>query len=442
MRVLLIGSGGREHAIAHQLLRSPHIGQLYIWPSNPGIDSWGSQRLSRINLAKTATWHELGRHCQTLGIELVVVGPEKPLSEGVVDIMRQLGIPVFGPTQAAAQLESSKAFAKEVMQAAAIPTASYRACTSREATADEALRLLKTAGGAVLKASGLAAGKGVFVLTREDELENALHHLYETDMSTAAQTVVVEELLVGRECSYFSFLGNGRSEPIAFAVDYKRLKANDQGPNTGGMGSYTPVPWLPKDAGPQVEAQVVRPLIQELAKRGMDYCGCLYVGIMWTAHGPKVIEFNVRLGDPETQSLAMWDQRDWLMLMAEAAGLARAPIGINVGDSRALFNARRQQAAVTVVMASADYPYGEGSPGTGILPTEIFTERGDDVAVFAAAVKQQDGYIVSGSGRVLTVTAVAETHMKARAKAFSRVSEIRSLWPAAQVRDDIAQVVQ
>ncbi len=371
-----------------------------------------------------------------LGIDCVVCGPETPLAEGLADTLEGAGLPVFGPRRAAAALESSKAFAKEVMRAAGIPTAAYELVSSESACRAAALAMLARTGGTVLKASGLAAGKGVFVCRTAADVEAGLRHLYHSDMRQAAATVVVEETLVGRECSYFTFIGQNGATGLGFAVDYKRLEDGDHGPNTGGMGCYAPVPWLPADAAAQVEQKVVKPLLAELARRDVPYRGCLYVGLMWRDDGFAVVEFNVRLGDPEAQVLAVYDDRDWLALIAAKLGLPVPTSALTAATAKIAHD----DCAVNVVMASRGYPFGaeaEGPPVT--LPAKLMHAPG--AQVFAASVGGTSEAIVTGTGRVLSIAARGASFEAARRAAYARVEAIAAAWPGCRFRNDVGLAV-
>lgn len=425
MKVLLVGKGAREHALAWKLGASPLLSRLWVWPGHAGF------KAEPLDLPPDAPLAEVVEHAVKLGIDLVVVGPEGPLEAGLADQLAARGIPAFGPLARAAALESSKQFAKDVMKRAGIPTASYELATSEDQCRTAALALLARTGGAVLKASGLAAGKGVFVCTTAAEIAAGLKHLYHSDMKKAAATVVVEETLIGRECSYFSFLGQGGSTGIGFAVDFKRLEDQDLGPNTGGMGAYAPVQWLPPDAAEQVEARVVAPLIKTLAADGIAYTGCLYVGVMWGKDGPRVVEFNVRLGDPEAQILAVHDDRDWLALMAAKCGLPVPKDQLQ----RASVPLSMKPRTVGVVMASRGYPFGEGElPGVA-LPRDVF-ERAS-ARVFGAAVTGAELPMQTGAGRVLTVVARAASFAAARDQAYAEVRRLAAPWPGVRYRTDI-----
>jgi len=435
IRVLLVGAGAREHAIASKMKSSPFLERLFVWPGNPCINRLGDG----IDLPANAPMETLVALAKDLGINFVFCGPEKPLSDGIADAFVLAGIPVFGPNRAAAQLESSKAFAKEIMKDAGIPTASFTLARDRADCRAQALKMLSDEGGVVLKASGLAAGKGVFVCKSVAQVDAGIERLYSSQMQAASETVVIERMLLGRECSYFVFLGKGAPVSIGFAVDFKRLQDGDEGPNTGGMGCYAPVPWLPENAGPQVDAAVVQPLLRTLKARGIEYTGCLYVGLMWSNKGPQVVEFNVRLGDPEAQVLAAYDSRDWLQLSAAKSGA--------LPDAVMTTQPNKSRRAVAVVMASAGYPYGEKPDVPAVVPWGLIDAprnmASGNVQVFGAAVhsdKSTTG-VETGSGRVLTVVAVNDSFRHARAIVYRRLEAIRDIWKDCQFRTDIASDV-
>ncbi len=432
LKVLLIGKGGREHAIAWKISKSSNLSKLFLWPGNPAMGSLGQQ----VDIAKSSSHRDLALWAKKEGIDLVISGPEAPLSEGLADDMLAEGIPIFGPKKAGAMLESSKVFAKEVMQAAGIPTAASQFVTSETQCRSVALTMLQNSGGAVLKASGLAAGKGVFVCTKASEVEDGLKHLYHSDLRLAAEKVVVEEVLHGRECSYFTFIGSSASRGLGFAVDYKRLKDGDEGPNTGGMGSYTPVEWLPADAARQVEQHVVAPLLKELQKRDIPYTGCLYVGLMWHPQkGPQVVEFNVRLGDPEAQILAVYDDRDWLTMMAISAGVKVAAAAANAVDRPVLHKDR----VIGVVLTSDSYPFGTDAGKLGTIPANLFANTDvDGPCLFAASITSSTAHeFKSSTGRVVSVVARANTFNDARHLAYRKVEVVRKTWPGCHFRTDI-----
>ncbi len=424
MKILLIGSGAREHALAWKFSKSSALTALYVWPGHPLSKRIGIP----LDLQAGASFDELRGEVLRLKIDAVVCGPEQPLADGLADHL--LGITVFGPKKAAAALESSKSFAKEVMKAAHIPTAEYVVTRSEEECRSVSLSMLSRTGGAVLKASGLAAGKGVFVCRTADEIQNGLDRLF-SSMKEAASEVVVETVLEGRECSYFTFIGSEGPSELCFAVDHKRLLDGDLGPNTGGMGCYAPVPWLPSDAGQAVENAVVLPLLKELRKRGIEYTGVLYVGLMWGEAGPQVIEFNVRFGDPECEVLAWSDSRDWLSMILSKLGLMTYE-----------FQPANLRPAVSVVIASQSYPYGEAQDEASLISHGDLKEEEDSVVFASSIVFKNETQISTGKGRVFVVVSDGETFGDARKKAYQRVDRLRALWPASQVRLDIAKSVE
>ena len=422
MRVLVVGSGGREHALVRKLLESPQLSRLFVWPGN----AMSRKIAEPLALDASADWQTLLNACKSEKIDAVVVGPERPLSEGLADVLEGGGIPVFGPCKAAAQLESSKEFAKQVMTAARIPTAEWTVVRGKSECLRVGLDMLRRKGATVLKASGLAAGKGVFVCRTEEDVHLGVERLHSSDMAASSSTIVIEECLEGRECSYFVFVGDSGAQGIGFAVDYKRLRDGDLGPNTGGMGCYAPVPWLPPDASNTVDSRVVRPVLEELKKRGISYRGCLYVGLMWGQEGPKVIEFNVRLGDPEAEVLALQDERDWLALILRQLGLSQAEV-----TPQSL-----SRKAVTVILAAAGYPWGDVPEQPVIVPWGVL-EPVPDLCVFGASIILADGGVMTGAGRVFAVTAAASSFADARTRAYERAAQIAALWPGCQYRRDI-----
>ena len=434
MKILVVGSGAREHAILHKLRSSSIVSSLLAWPGNAVMEGL----TDIVDLPPESSWEALLAKAGDLAVDFIVCGPEQPLAEGLADLAAERGMPLFGPVRRAAQLEASKSFAKDVMRTAGIPTATFVVSDSREACQREASALLTAQGAVVLKASGLAAGKGVFVCKDHAALQDALHHLYETDMRTAAQQVVVEEMLLGREVSFFCFIGQDGVTPLGFAVDFKRLNDNDQGPNTGGMGCYAPVPWLPADAEKIVLQRVVHPLLNELNRRSIPYTGCLYVGIMWSETGPRVIEFNVRLGDPEAQVLAAFDQKDWGIMIARHLGFKKWTVPTPTNASMP------HRAAVAVVVASRGYPFATDEDHPELLARSHFQKTTRDItAVYGASIKPSPSadQLLSGKGRILTVTACAETFHKARQLAYRKVDAIVGNSDRLRYRRDIAQQV-
>ena len=422
MKILLIGSGARECALAWKFSQSRIKNTTYLWPGNAISLGIGEDT----GLDPDCSYAELLEWSKEAGIRAVVCGPEQPLTQGLADLFEREAIPVFGPTRDLAMLEGSKAFAKEVMKSAGIPTADYVCAYSSHECEKLAREMLGRTGGVVLKASGLAGGKGVFVCRSEDDIDQGISRLFGS-MSSAAKVVVVEEILSGRECSYFTFLGDHGATSLEFAVDFKRLKDGDQGPNTGGMGCYTPVEWLPANAESTVNQVIIEPLLSELSSRGLAYRGCLYVGLMWSDAGPKVVEFNVRLGDPECQALCLADQRDWLRLILEKLAI------IEPVEQETVFNR-----AVCVVLASSTYPYGEGNDQPANLNQEIFDFEGGKV--FGASVTGTPGNVKTGKGRVLSVVARGKDFAKTRALVYGHIPKIITDWPSSQYRKDIAEL--
>ncbi|MET7398172.1 phosphoribosylamine--glycine ligase [Dactylosporangium sp. NPDC005572] len=404
MRVLLIGTGGREHAIAAALAADPAVTMLVCAPGNPGMAALGE--LADVDPLDPAAVAALAVERTA---DLVVVGPEAPLVAGVADAVRAKGIPCYGPSQAAAALEGSKAFAKDVMRAAGVPTARSFVCT----TPDELARALDEFGAPyVVKDDGLAAGKGVIVT---DDRDAALAH------GAACERVVVEEYLAGPEVSLFVVTDGTAAVPLQPAQDFKRIFDGDLGPNTGGMGAYSPLPWAPPDLVDQVMAEVVQPTLAEMRHRGAPFVGTLYVGLAITAGGPKVIEFNCRFGDPETQVVLA-------RLETPLAGVLHAAAVGQLAEDPPL--AWRSGAAVCVVMASAGYPESarKGDVITGA--------DGVPGVIHAGTARRADGALVTAGGRVLTCTAGGPTLAEARDAAYALVQGVE--FEGAQFRTDIA----
>ncbi len=427
MKVLLVGSGAREHALAWKFKRSDLVDQVLVWPGSAALEAIAE----RFDGPDTG-WHGLAKSAKAQEVDLVVVGPEQPLAEGLADACLSLDLPVWGPSKEVAQLESSKAFAKKTMAAAGIPTATYQLVHSEADCRVQAKKMLTESGGVVIKASGLAGGKGVFVCQNHDDIEQALVHLY-GQMAAASESVVLEEVLVGRECSFFVLVHDQVATPLGFAVDFKRLQDGDQGPNTGGMGCYTPVPWLPQDASDRVMQEVVTPLLAELKRQGLRYTGFLYVGLMWNEQGPSVVEFNVRLGDPEAQVLAVSDDRDWATMIAESLGLSpRSGVASNLAGYPG-------KPAVAVVLAGEGYPFSKQPPVPHRLPPDLFEDRSNQ-AIFAASLSQdpETGSFLTGKGRVMTVVSAADDFAKARSLTYERIAQLTEGWPNCQYRSDIA----
>jgi len=392
VRVLLVGSGGREHALALSLAADPAVEELVALPGNPGI-----AEVARLRPGNPGDPAEVVAAAVELGADLVVVGPEAPLVAGVADAVRAKGIACFGPGRAAAQLEGSKTFAKEVMAAAGVPTARSRTCAD-EASAAAALD--EFGPPYVVKNDGLAAGKGVVVT---DDRAAALAH------AVSCGRVVVEEYLAGPEVSLFVVTDGEFAVPLLPAQDFKRVGDGDTGGNTGGMGAYAPLPWAPPGLVPEVMERVVTPTLAEMRRRGAAFSGLLYVGLALTADGPRVIEFNARFGDPETQVvLALLETPLAGLLHAAATGTLAAHPPLRWRDA----------AAVTVVLAAAHYP---GAPRTG----DVITGADRPGVIHAGTARRDgDGALVSAGGRVLCVRATGNDLAGARAAAYELVAGI------------------
>lgn len=404
MKVLLIGGGGREHALALGLKADPEVTELHCAPGNPGI-----AEVAMLHPVDTASNESIVALAKELDVDFVVIGPELPLVNGVVDELRAAGFATFGPSKAAAQLEGSKTFAKEVMNDAGVPTARSFTCTQR-AEIERALDLL----GApyVVKDDGLAAGKGV-VVTEDRQL--ALNH------ALACKKVVIEEYLDGPEISLFGISDGKTIVAMQPAQDFKRARDNDEGPNTGGMGAYSPLPWAPTDIVEQTQREVLAPMIAEMAARGTPFVGLLYAGLSLTDHGIRVIEFNARFGDPETQVLIPRLETPLATLLYKAA--TRDLAGINL--------TWREESAVTVVLAAEGYPDipSTGDPITGLPDIHC-------VEVFQAGTSNVDAGLVSSGGRVLSVTGIGSDLTEARNCAYRGISQIKL--KGSYYRNDVA----
>jgi phosphoribosylamine---glycine ligase len=399
VRVLVVGSGGREHALAWKLAQSPLLGELHAAPGNPGIAELAVCHPLRADDAEGL----LGLS-RSLAVDLVVVGPEVPLVLGLADALRRFGLVVFGPSGAAARIEGSKAFAKDVLSAAGVPTAA---------------RLPLARPPCVVKADGLAAGKGVFVCRSEDDVGSALRSLRD-----AGVDVVVEELLDGPEVSLFAVCDGREAAPLVSAQDFKRAFDGDDGPNTGGMGAYAPVPGIGTAEAEALVAQVHRPVLAELARRGTPFVGLLYAGLMVTADGPKVLEFNCRFGDPETQAVLPLLDSDLLALLAAAASGDLAGVDVSFGAGM----------ATTVVLAAHGYP-ADGDRGSEITGVSEAEESG--ALVFHAGTARQGERLVTNGGRILAVTGVGETMAAARSVAYEAAGRIG--FQGMRFRSDIAE---
>ncbi|MCW2800527.1 MAG: phosphoribosylamine--glycine ligase [Aeromicrobium sp.] len=408
MKTLVIGTGGREHALALALSRDPHVTEVHVAPGNPGIAA-----IAMLHEVDPLDGSAVAALAVSLGVDLVVVGPEAPLVAGVADDVRAAGIACFGPSREAAQLEGSKAFAKQVMAAAEVPTAMARVCE----TPEQAAAALDSFGPPyVVKDDALAAGKGVVVT---DERQAALDH------AAACDRVVIEEFLDGPEVSLFAITDGETVLPLQAAQDFKRALDGDEGPNTGGMGAYTPLDWAPDDLVTEVTRRVLVPTVVEMARRGTPFQGLLYAGLALTSRGVRVIEFNARFGDPETQALLALLRTPLSALLHGAATGTLGEVGLPQWST---------DAAVAVVMAAEGYPESprKGDPIAGVEAADAL----EGVDVIHAGTAIVDGELVTAGGRVLAVTATGSTLAEARNRAYAGVAEIS--FAGAHARTDIA----
>ena len=413
--MLLIGSGGREHALAWKLAQSPLMGKLFAAPGNPGIAE--EAELAPVNAADHRAVIDF---CRRHSIGLVVIGPEAPLVDGLADNLQAMGILAFGPCKFPAQLEGSKGFTKDLCARADIPTARYARASDRLA-AEAALE--EFGFPAVIKADGLAAGKGVIIAASPEEAKSALEEMFSGGFGSAGEAVVIEEFLEGEEVSFFALVDGETVLPLGSAQDHKRVGDGDTGPNTGGMGAYSPASIFTPELETRVIEEIVRPTVRALAEQGSPYSGILYAGLMLTSEGPKLIEYNVRFGDPECQVLMMRLESDLLELMASTARgeleTAEAP----------RFSTA---AALTVVMAAKGYP---GTPRKGGAIKGIEEAEAQGAKVFQAGTALKGGKLVADGGRVLSVTARGKDLLQAQRAAYRAVDALA--FPSGFCRRDI-----
>jgi len=413
MNILLLGSGGREHALAWKLAQSPSLAKLYAAPGNPGI----AEEAECVALEVTDHAAVIA-FCAEKQIGLVVVGPEAPLVDGLSDSLRAAGVPVFGPSQAAAQLEGSKGFTKDLCQRAGIPTAGYVRTSSLE---EARAALARFAAPYVLKADGLAAGKGVVIAATLEEAEDTLADMFGGGFGSAGAQVVIEEFMEGEEASFFALTDGTAIVPFGSAQDHKRVGDGDTGPNTGGMGAYSPAPVLTPELQARVMAEIIEPTVRTMRAEGNPYQGVLFAGLMLTAQGPKLIEYNARFGDPECQVLMMRLKSDLVALMLACAQGSLAGVQVELGGETAL----------TVVMAAKGYP---GTPEKGGV-IGLGDAEADGAKVFHAGTALKDGELVANGGRVLNVTATGASVTEAQARAYAAVDAIS--FPTGFCRRDI-----
>jgi len=413
MNILLLGSGGREHALAWKLAQSPSLAKLYAAPGNPGIAEEAEC------VALDVTDHAaVAAFCAAQDIGLVVIGPEAPLVDGLSDSLRAAGVPVFGPSRAAARLEGSKGFTKDLCARAGIPTAGY----VRTASLDEArAALTRFAAPYVLKADGLAAGKGVVIAESIEAAELALADMFAGAFGAAGAEVVIEEFMEGEEASFFALTDGTTILPFGSAQDHKRVGDGDVGPNTGGMGAYSPAPVLTPALQARVLAEIIEPTVRTMREDGVPYAGVLYAGLMLTAQGPKLIEYNARFGDPECQVLMMRLDGDLAAIMLACAQ----------GTLEGVEARFRAETALTVVMAARGYP---GTPEKGGV-IDLGDAEAGGAKIFHAGTAWQDGALVANGGRVLNVTAMGRNVTEAQRIAYAAVDRLS--FPSGFCRRDI-----
>jgi phosphoribosylamine--glycine ligase len=413
LNVLLIGSGGREHALAWAISASSLLGNFYCAPGNPGI-----ARHAKCVTLDVSNHQAVISFCRSQQIDLVVVGPEAPLVAGIADALGAAGIKVFGPSKDAAQLEGSKGFTKDFCAEFNIPTASYGRFSDRM----KAIAYVKAQGAPiVVKADGLAAGKGVTVAMTASEAQDAIDHVFAGEFGAAE--CVIEEFLAGEEASFFALCDGEHAVPLAAAQDHKRVGDGDTGPNTGGMGAYSPAPIVSSDTAERIMAEIIRPTVTGMKKRGLPFKGVLFAGLMIGEGGPKLIEYNVRFGDPECQVLMLRLKDDLLTLL----------LSVVDGTLDKMSVRWRNEAAVSVVMATKGYPgaYGKGSE---IRNLEAAAQVGG-IEIFHAGTAMKDGKLIANGGRVLNVSALGRTVAEAQARAYRAIDLID--WPEGFCRRDI-----
>lgn len=415
MNVLLIGSGGREHALALAISQSPVLSQLYIAPGNPGTVALGEN-----TVLDHADHRGIVAFCHRKNIALVVIGPEAPLVAGLTDDLEDAGIAVFGPSKAAAQLEGSKGFTKDLCRDFNIPTGAYQRFTDAESAIAYARGQTPPI---VVKADGLAAGKGVILADTFEDAERAIQGMFDGAFGDAGAEVVIEEFLRGEEASFFALCDGTRALAFASAQDHKRVGEGDTGPNTGGMGAYSPAPVMTDEMSARVMQEIVRPALHGMQSRGTPYKGVLFVGLMIGDKGPQLIEFNARFGDPETQVMLPRLDQDLLPLLKACAdgSLPETPIKL------------KDQAALTVVYAADGYPDAP-KRGTEIKGVDALASDAN-VIVYHAGTKDDGGKLLANGGRVLAVTGLGETISVAKTNAYNAIDTID--WPGGFFRRDI-----
>ncbi len=415
MNILILGGGGREHALAWAVMQNPKCDKLIVAPGNAGI-----AEIAECARLAIENGTEVVKFCDENAVDLVIIGPEAPLAAGVADRLREAGIAVLGPSAEAARLEASKGFAKEICEAAGVPTAAW----ARFVEPDAAKAYLHARGAPiVVKADGLAAGKGVVVAETLEEAEAAVDEMFGGAFGEAGAAVVIEEFMTGEEASFFVLCDGETALPIGTAQDHKRIGEGDTGPNTGGMGAYSPAPVLTEAVAERALEEIVKPTLREMARRGTPYQGVLYAGLMIENGAPRLVEYNVRLGDPECQVLMMRLGAQALDLMQAAAEGRLAQARVNWADDHAM----------TVVMAARGYP-GACEKGSVIGGLEALPEDSSHM-VFHAGTARERGEFVAAGGRVLNVTARGASLREAAERAYGMVERID--WPEGVYRRDI-----
>src|ERR1700751_4906914 len=404
MHILLLGSGGREHALAWKIAGSPLLTKLWCAPGNAGI-----AREAECVALDVTNHAAVIAFCKTNAVDLVVVGPETPLAAGIVDDLEAAGVKAFGPRKQAAQLESSKGFTKALCTEFGIPTGAYKRFTN----AADALAYVHSQGAPiVVKADGLAAGKGVVVAKTLREAEDAIAMMFEGGFGAAGAEVVIEEFLAGREVSFFALCDGETAIPLASAQDHKRVFDHDEGPNTGGMGAYSPTPFVTPEVHDQIMSRIILPTLAGMKKRGMPFRGVLYAGVMLTAQGPKLFEYNVRFGDPECQ----------VHMLRMMSDLVPALLAACDGQLKNFDLRWYPEPSLTVVMATKGYP-GDYKKGSVIVGLDAAADV-EGVEIFHAGTVARDGVILANGGRVLNICAMGKTVTEAQARAYQAVDAI------------------
>lgn len=416
MKVLLVGSGGREHALGWKIAQSPLLTHLYLAPGNPGLNALGEP--IDVNVDNI---DEIVSVARALAVDLVVVGPEAPLAAGISDRLSEAGIPCFGPSAAAARLESSKAFMKEIAAAVDAPTAGFKAF---KAAAAAKAHLRSTRPPFVVKADGLAAGKGVIIASTLADADAAVDEILGGSLGVAGSEIIIEEFLHGEEVSFFVLTDGEHAIPLIAVQDHKRAFDGDKGPNTGGMGAYAPAAVFTDRIRQQTMSRIIEPVIAEMKSRGTPFKGVLFAGLMIDDDGPKLIEFNARFGDPECQVMMRLLKSDLLPALYSCATGVRHRLSLEWTN----------EACALVVMAANGYP-GAYSKGTEIEGVDLANAR-DGVVIFQAGTKEAGGRLVANGGRVLNVSATGPTIGDAVRRAYDGVASIN--WPGGYFRRDIA----